>query len=217
MHHHQWWSAIARPAGAKTPRHPPRRRHLATGTVYISALPARITSTAEILAIAQSHSIVYSVWARPADLRAPATAVARRVAVRLVTERLPPTVAAISRLPDPAAADVAALTAQLLAVSRDIGARLGVSCVPIASDPGMFQSSARAALGLGPETRSFDLATTDSPNYTRGLVDGYRKGFRAARLKNEKDGVLKLSAEADDDLEFLLAYLSSPYSRNRTF
>ncbi|KAJ1734908.1 hypothetical protein LPJ72_002127, partial [Coemansia sp. Benny D160-2] len=194
--HRRWWSAIARPTGTK-----PRRRHLATGTVYISALPARITSTAEILAIAQSHSIVYSVWARPADLRAPPPAAsARRVAVRLVTERLPPTVAAISRLPDPAAADVAALAAQLLAVSREIGARLGVPCVPIASDPAMFQRSARAALGLGPETRSFDLATTDSPNYTRGLVDGYRKGFRAARLKKEKDGVLKLSAEADDEL-----------------
>ncbi|KAJ2759737.1 hypothetical protein H4S06_002082 [Coemansia sp. BCRC 34490] len=210
--HRRWWSAIARPAGTK-----PRRRHLATGTVYISALPARITSTAEILKIAQTHSIVYSVWAKPADLRVPATA-ARRVAVRLVTERLPPTVAAISRLPDPAAADIAALAAQLLAVSREIGARLGVPCVPIASDPAMFQHSARTALGLGPEeTRSFDLATTDSPNYTRGLVDGYRKGFRAARIKNKTDGVLKLSAEADDDLEFLLAYLSSPYSRNRTF
>ncbi|KAJ2505373.1 hypothetical protein GGI11_007036 [Coemansia sp. RSA 2049] len=211
----QRWSTIARPSGAKGPRHPPRR-HLATGTVYINALPNRITSAAEILAIAQKHSIVYSVWTRPADLRATSTA-ARRVAVRLVTERIPPTVAEISRLPDPTTEDVAALTAQLLEISGDIEARLNVPCVPVASDPGMFQSSARAALGLGPETRTFDLATTDSPNYTRGLVDGYRKGFRAARLKKEKDDVLRLSAEADDELEFLLAYLSSPYSRNRTF
>ncbi|KAJ2663600.1 hypothetical protein IWW48_001283 [Coemansia sp. RSA 1200] len=193
----------------------PSRRHLATGMVYIKNLPKHITSPAEILAIAQKHSIVYSVWSKPSDLRTANTA--RYVSVRLVTERIPSTVVEISRLPDPTREDVDKLTTQLLEISREIEAQLNVPCAPIANDPGMFQSSARDALGLGPETRTFDLATTDSPKYTRGLIDGYRRGFRSARLKKEKDDVLKLSAEADDELEFLLAYLSSPYSRNRTF
>ncbi|KAJ1662016.1 hypothetical protein EV178_006232 [Coemansia sp. RSA 1646] len=189
------------------------KRYLATGLVYINNLPAHIMGTAEILSIAQKHSIVYGIWTNPTLLTT--TGAKRQVSVRLITERIPSTIIGISKLSDPTEADIAKLKAQLMEIAHAIQTQLMSPCLPIVRDPGMFQRSARDTLGLGPETRRFDERTTDTPKYNRGLIDGYRQGFRRARLRKVKNDIFQVSRESDNELDYLTSYLVSSHNRNK--
>ncbi|KAJ2552852.1 hypothetical protein EV175_003159 [Coemansia sp. RSA 1933] len=189
------------------------RRFLATGFVHINSLPEHITSTTEIISIAQQHSIVYSIWTGQTPLTASESL--RRVSVRLVTERIPSTIDEISELPDPTEDEIKKLKTQLVAITDAIQRQLKAPCIPIAGDPGMFQRSARKARGLGPDTSRFDVKTTNTPQYSRGLIDGYRKGFKHAKWQMIKKDIFKAAKESDDELYYLSSYLTSIYNRNR--
>ncbi|KAJ1888660.1 hypothetical protein LPJ81_006273 [Coemansia sp. IMI 209127] len=101
---------------------------------------------------------------------------------------------------------------QMMAIIDAIKTELKYPCFPILTDPGMFQRSARTALGLGPETRWFDQSTTGRPEYTSGLINGYRLGYRRAQLNKMKEHVLKSSNESEDELAYLTSYLISRHN-----
>ncbi|KAJ2382961.1 hypothetical protein GGI23_007252, partial [Coemansia sp. RSA 2559] len=174
------------------------KRYLATGFIHINRLPEHVESVAAVLSIAQRHSTVYSIW--PNIPRLTENKRIRHVSVRLVTERIPSTIPEIAELPDPTEDEIKKLKMQLVAITDAIKTELKSPCFPILTDPGMFQRSARTALGLGPETRRFDQKTTGKPTYTRGLIDGYRQGFRRAKRNKMKEHISNSSKDSEDEL-----------------
>ncbi|KAJ2157928.1 hypothetical protein GGF46_004150 [Coemansia sp. RSA 552] len=131
-------------------------------------------------------------------------------AVRITTEKVPEGLGSIAQLPDPTQGEVQGCWALLQAVVAELGLS-GIDAVPILKDPDMFQVVARQALGLGLNTRLFDKKATETPKYTQGLRDGYRKGFLEGRRRADTEDLLGQCEESGDELEFMTAYFE--YSR----
>ncbi|KAJ1731697.1 hypothetical protein LPJ61_002407 [Coemansia biformis] len=188
----------------------PTRRTLATGLVFVRRLPGW-AGPATLERAAAAHGHVYGAWATPpwagqgpspgahTEGGGPA---ARMAAVRIATEKVPRDLAAIAQLPDPAGDEIRRCEDALLLVVRTLGQQ-GIRAMPVSKNPDLFQVAARRALGLGPATRRFDLRTTSTPRYTRGLVDGYRRGFAEARRQQDVAGLLQQCEESDDELYFM--------------
>ncbi|KAJ1994256.1 hypothetical protein GGI26_004320 [Coemansia sp. RSA 1358] len=186
------------------------RRHLATGLVFIESLPNTVTSTKQLYDIAEPHAHIYGVWTRPDPLKSsPNGSHSGMASIRITTEPVPRSLSIISKLPDPTAEEIDRVKSQLMDIAKAVRTQWQVNCTPITKFPDMFQISARAAVGLGSETRRFDMATTDTPRFTKGLINGYREGFKQARRNKKADELLTASSESDDEIDFLIAYLSS--------
>ncbi|KAJ2892635.1 hypothetical protein IWW38_003144 [Coemansia aciculifera] len=192
-------------------RHFPSRRGLATGVIYIDSKPSQATRQT-LYDQVQKHSNgshVYDVW-----ISAPTTRrnlVFHRAAIRITTEPVPTTVEAISLLPDPTNAEIEAIRAASLEIVKGLKAEAGVNALPILKDPGFFQTTARRALGHGPQTRLFDKFTTSKPRFTRGMLDGYREGFLEARKIRDANDIVEQSKRSDDALGFLADYFEHKY------
>ncbi|KAJ2541941.1 hypothetical protein GGF49_003255 [Coemansia sp. RSA 1853] len=186
-----------------------QRRTLATGTVYVSHLPTwanekTLRQTAEL------HAHVYGVWTSPPPTQPNMHSHKhpthdRKAAVRITTEQVPDTIEAMSHVAMPTHTEIAHCQKLLLDIIEDLKMQ-GIRAMPISKDPGLFQTGAREALGLGIHTRRFDIRTSSTPLYTRGLVDGYREGFLEARRKADIADLLKRCNECEDELEFMTEY-----------
>ncbi|KAJ2651630.1 hypothetical protein IWW40_001530 [Coemansia sp. RSA 1250] len=188
------------------------RRALATGVVYIDRLPAHISEDALIEA-AEIYAQVYDVWKKPRSVKSQLLLARSNeldkshclAAVRVTTAPVPSTIEAIARLPKPSASEIKQCQEALLAISQDLRER-GIPAMPVTKEPDMFQVVAQKALGRGAHTRLFDQKTTSTPNFTQGMIDGYRKGFVRAKSKADIAELLEQCSESDDELEFLAAY-----------
>ncbi|KAJ2353247.1 hypothetical protein GGH92_000784 [Coemansia sp. RSA 2673] len=184
------------------------RRGLATGLIYINNKPAHATRQTLIEA-AQKHSHVYDVWISAPILRK--NIIAHRAAIRITTDPVPETLEAISLLPVPTKEEIDAIKTAALATVATLKAE-GVNSLPVLKDPEFFQTAARHALGYGPSTRLFDKRTTSKPRYTRGMLDGYRAGFKEARQKRDANSIVEQSKQSEDALEFLAGYFEHKFN-----
>ncbi|KAJ1836343.1 hypothetical protein LPJ63_000366 [Coemansia sp. RSA 2711] len=188
------------------------RRALATGVVFVSRLPEQAGESV-LAEVAAHHAHVYGTWSkqrgppgRPAPLPiGPPHSNGYMAAVRITTGPVPQDLDAIAQLPEPTNDEIEQCRAAMLAVVDELRQR-GISAMPVSKHPGMFQSAARQALGLGSSTRQFDQRTTPTPKYTRGLIDGYRQGFIEAQRQNDIADLLRQCEECDDELKFMAEY-----------
>ncbi|KAJ1818341.1 hypothetical protein LPJ56_001846 [Coemansia sp. RSA 2599] len=189
-----------------------QRRGLATGVVYISNLPhwcgeQRLYDTARL------HSLVYGVWIRPPPSRARAESsnklhrnIRRPAAIRIINTELPATIYEISKLPEPTQEEIEQIKGALVQIIGGLRDH-GILAKPVSNEPDMFQKRAGLVMKMGPETRIFDKKTTSRPWLTKGVVDGYRKGFMKARDKAEIEDILEEASQSEDEMEYLAKYL----------
>ncbi|KAJ2797628.1 hypothetical protein H4R21_004242, partial [Coemansia helicoidea] len=180
------------------------RRTLATGTVYVRRLPAWAEAVT-LERAAAPHAHVFGVWIGQDGKRQVGDPPARLAAVRITTDAVPADLEDIARLPDPTPDEIQRCKAALLAVVGELG-RLGIHAMPVAKGPDMFQVGARRALGQGAASRRFDVATSSTPRYSCGLIEGYRYGFAEARRKRSVAQLLAQCESSDDELRFMLDY-----------
>ncbi|KAJ2618109.1 hypothetical protein H4S08_000033 [Coemansia sp. RSA 1365] len=197
------------------------RRSLATGVVYIKQFPRHV-SKETLKEVAGRHGRVFGLWINdhkqqqlkprssqlprvgihlPSDQRSPR----RQAAVRITTEELPKTLGAIAQLPNPTESEVRHCTDALLKIVNELK-RLHIYAMPVAKYPDMFQVVARRAMGLGMESRRFDQKLTDKPRLTRGMLDGYRSGFMAARREANVVELMERCEASEDELGFMAEY-----------
>lgn len=188
------------------------RRWLATGVVYISDFPKNTTRQTLIKAT-HSFGYIFGVWFSDPSSHISKTRQQQQAAIRITTERLPSTLQEISQLDPPTEADITQAQ-QYLHGLVDHLRKLDISAIPIYKDPDMFQKVAKQELGSGEDTRLFDRRTTSRPRYTRGLIDGYRKGFARARMCKETENLIEQAKNSDDELMFLTEYFE--YKLNRS-
>ncbi|KAJ1943042.1 hypothetical protein EC988_006334 [Linderina pennispora] len=179
-------------------------RSLATGVVYIRHLPST-TSLADLEDTAKQHGSVYGVW-RSSDSDG-ASDKKRPAAIRMVTEQVPRDIAEIARLPTPTAEEVERITDAVNSVVSEFRRMYRIDAVAVLRDHGMFQSASRRIADNRHGTDDFDVLTTNRPRYTRGMIDGYRRGFvEAAKQSEQAQGLAECTEKGSDQLASLIEY-----------
>ncbi|KAJ2599190.1 hypothetical protein GGF39_002337 [Coemansia sp. RSA 1721] len=190
-----------------------QRRSLATGAVYIRDLP-RWCNEKRLYDTAHPHSSnVYGIWIQGQTTKVRTQSSnrlgrhpQRPAAIRITTEEPPTTIYEISKLPQPTEEEIEQIRDATVQIVKSLQS-CGIAAKPVTNEPDMFQRRAGLVMKAGPESRTFDRITTGRPWFTKGMVDGYRKGFMEARDKAEVEDILDQASKSDDEMKFLTEYL----------